>query len=245
MPTKRLTVLSVLAVAALSSGSIFAQTSTVASQGAVGTITAPHLLSQLPILAPAPSLAQSVLPTQLAAAAQAPVQAPAADGMAALRMAGESAPVADVSDDGDDSAINNSADLHKTLIGLAMKLRDIRYVRGGRDPSTGFDCSGFVRYVFAHAIGLELPSNSASQFLAGLKVNRSEMQPGDLVFFRTAGRRGKGRISHVGIYIDHGQFIHSPSRGKAVRVDNLDESYWAKRFAGAKRPGGMAVAQRG
>lgn len=241
---KRLTVLSVLAVAALSSGSIFAQTSTVASQGAVGTITAPHLLSQLPILAPAPSLAQSVLPTQFVA----PVQAPAADGMSTLRMAGEAAPVADVSDagdDGDDSTINNSADLHKTLIGLAMKLRDIRYVRGGRDPSTGFDCSGFVRYVFAHAIGLELPSNSASQFLAGLKVNRSEMQPGDLVFFRTAGRRGKGRISHVGIYIDHGQFIHSPSRGKSVRVDNLDESYWAKRFAGAKRPGGMAVAQRG
>ncbi|WP_266160103.1 C40 family peptidase [Dyella silvatica] len=248
MPTKRLTVLSVLAVAALSSGSIFAQTSMVASQGAVGTITAPHLLSQFPILAPAPMLAQSVLPTQLTAQAPAAAQASAIEGTPTLHMAGESAPLADVSDvgdDGDDSAINNSADLHKTLIGLAMKLRDIRYVRGGRDPSTGFDCSGFVRYVFAHAIGLELPSNSASQFLAGLKVNRAEMQPGDLVFFRTAGRRGKGRISHVGIYIDHGQFIHSPSRGKAVRVDNLDESYWAKRFAGAKRPGGMAVAQRG
>jgi cell wall-associated NlpC family hydrolase len=67
------------------------------------------------------------------------------------------------------------------------------------------------------------------------------MQPGDLVFFRTAGgRRGGGRISHVGIYIANGQFIHSPSRGKTVRVDSLDESYWAKRFAGAKRPEGMA-----
>ncbi|MFC5740430.1 C40 family peptidase [Dyella tabacisoli] len=239
MPMKRLTVLSVLAVAALSSGSIFAQTSTVTPSSAVGTITPPHLLTQLPIFAPASMLAQSVLPTPLT------LQAPMPQSESALSMAGELTPAAHLADDEQEGAINNSADLHKTLIGLAMKLRDIRYVRGGRDPSTGFDCSGFVRYVFAHAIGLELPTNSASQFLAGLKVNRAEMQPGDLVFFRTAGRRGKGRISHVGIYIDHGQFIHSPSRGKAVRVDNLDESYWAKRFAGAKRPEGMAVAQRG
>jgi len=136
---------------------------------------------------------------------------------------------------------SNADDLRKTLIDLAMQLRDIRYVRGGHDPSTGFDCSGFVRYVFSHAVGLELPTNSAGQFLAGLKVNRTEMQPGDLVFFRTTGgRRGGGRISHVGIYIANGQFIHSPSRGKTVRVDSLDESYWAKRFAGAKRPEGMA-----
>jgi cell wall-associated NlpC family hydrolase len=89
-------------------------------------------------------------------------------------------------------------------------------------------------------VGLELPTNSASQFLAGLKVNREEMKPGDLVFFRTAGKRGQGRISHVGIYIANGQFIHSPSRGKTVRVDSLQESYWAQRFAGAKRPGALA-----
>jgi cell wall-associated NlpC family hydrolase len=65
------------------------------------------------------------------------------------------------------------------------------------------------------------------------------MQPGDLVFFRTAGRHG--RISHVGIYIDNGQFIHSPSRGETVRVDKLSDSYWSRRFAGAKRP--EAIAQ--
>ena len=64
------------------------------------------------------------------------------------------------------------------------------------------------------------------------------MQPGDLVFFRTAGRRG--RISHVGIYIDNGRFIHSPSRGESVRVDSLADAYWAHRFAGAKRPEGIA-----
>ena len=126
---------------------------------------------------------------------------------------------------------------------MAMDLRDIRYVRGGRDPSTGFDCSGFVRYVFAHAIGLQLPNNSASQFLAGLKVSRADMQPGDLVFFRTHGKRS---ISHVGIYISNGRFIHSPSSGKSVEISRLDEGYWAKRFAGAKRPETMAqVSDKG
>lgn len=132
---------------------------------------------------------------------------------------------------------DSNGDLRKTLIAMAMKLRDIPYVRGGRDPSTGFDCSGFVRYVFAHAIGLQLPTNSASQFLAGLKVKRGDMQPGDLVFFHTSGRK---RISHVGIYIDNGRFIHSPSRGKSVEVSSLDETYWSKRFVGARRPEGIA-----
>ncbi|QWT22568.1 C40 family peptidase [Bacillus sp. NP157] len=117
-----------------------------------------------------------------------------------------------------------------------MKLRDIRYHRGGRTPTAGFDCSGFVRYVFAHSIGLDLPANSASQFLAGLSVKRNDMKTGDLVFFRTRGKA----ISHVGIYIDNGQFIHSPSAGKTVRVDSLNEAYWSKHFAGAKRPEGIA-----
>lgn len=134
-------------------------------------------------------------------------------------------------------------DLRKALIAMAMKLRDIRYVRGGRDPSTGFDCSGFVRYVFAHAVGMQLPNNSASQFLAGLKVKRADMKPGDLVFFRTHGKR---RISHVGIYISNGRFIHSPNTGKSVEISSLDSGYWAKRFAGAKRPEAMAqVAGKG
>jgi cell wall-associated NlpC family hydrolase len=183
-------------------------------------------------------LAQSAVPVHLATSAPAAKSAGwggddddlDADGMPSTGVAGNAVV----------ALANDTSDLRKTLIGLAMQLRDIRYVRGGRDPSTGFDCSGFVRYVFAHAVGLELPTNSASQFLAGLKVSRDDMKPGDLVFFRTAGKRGQGRISHVGIYIANGQFIHSPSRGKTVRVDSLDESYWAQRFAGAKRPGGLA-----
>ena len=135
------------------------------------------------------------------------------------------------------------AHLREMLVDFAVTLRDIRYRRGGREPATGFDCSGFVRYVFAHAVGLQLPTNSASQFLAGLKVNRADMKPGDLVFFHT---HGKSRISHVGIYISDGRFIHSPASGKSVEISSLNEAYWAKRFAGAKRPEGIAqVASKG
>jgi cell wall-associated NlpC family hydrolase len=122
--------------------------------------------------------------------------------------------------------------LRKLLADFAVTLRDIRYRRGGHEPSTGFDCSGFVRYVFRHTLQQDLPSDSASQFLAGAKVDRTDMKTGDLVFFRTRGKR----ISHVGIYLDNGRFIHSPSTGKSVSISRLDETYWAKRFVGAKRP---------
>jgi len=120
----------------------------------------------------------------------------------------------------------------QVLADFALKLRDIRYRRGGRVPSTGFDCSGFVHYVFAHALGIDLPDDSVSQYQVGMKVARDEMRTGDLVFFHIHGKR----ISHVGIYLGDGLFIHSPATGERVRVSHLDEQYWARRFAGAKRP---------
>lgn len=177
---------------------------------------AASLLAPLPMAGLAPTVAQSLLPLDAATLAE-------VDAAAASR--------GQASDDGD---------LRTALIALAMRLRDIPYVRGGSSPSRGFDCSGFVRYVFAHAVGLELPTNAASQFLAGLKVRRGDMQPGDLVFFHTSGRK---RISHVGIYIANGRFIHSPSAGKTVEVSSLDQAYWAKHFAGARRL--EAIAQNG
>jgi cell wall-associated NlpC family hydrolase len=133
-----------------------------------------------------------------------------------------------------DGAAKNRRSL---LLDLAERLRDVRYRRGGGDPSTGFDCSGFVRYVFAHGLGLILPRSSVAQFATGRKVDKRELQPGDLVFFHIRGKR----ISHVGIYVDDGRFIHAPSSGKKVRVDRLDEKYWARRYAGAKRV--EAIAQ--
>ena len=120
----------------------------------------------------------------------------------------------------------------EVLAAFAMTLRDIRYRRGGRDPATGFDCSGFVQYVFAHSLGIDLPDVSQEQFQTGRKIARTQLQTGDLVFFHTRGKS----VSHVGIYLDGGRFIHSPSTGKRVRVDALSDPYWAKRFIGAKRP---------
>ncbi|UGB37026.1 C40 family peptidase [Frateuria soli] len=194
------------------------------------------LFAALLAIAPAHA-AQPTVPTPAMAPLLAPL--PAANLASALAHATLPAdPAALVPVQAEDAGPADEASrLRQALVALAMKLRDVRYVRGGRSPSTGFDCSGFVRYVFAHAIGLHLPANSARQFLAGTRVKRGDMQPGDLVFFHT---RGKKRISHVGIYLDNGRFIHSPSAGKSVEVSSLDEAYWAKRFAGARRPEGIA-----
>jgi cell wall-associated NlpC family hydrolase len=127
---------------------------------------------------------------------------------------------------------DRDVDRRELLAAFALTLRDIRYRAGGRAPKTGFDCSGFVQYVYAHSLGFDLPDNSASQFRDGARVARGELRTGDLVFFHTRGKH----VSHVGIYLDNGRFIHAPSTGKHVRVDDLHDAYWAHRYAGAKRP---------
>ncbi|RUL74035.1 C40 family peptidase [Dyella choica] len=235
MPNTRL-VLAALATAMCFSGSTFAADNGSSIQAQVSGKFSSTLMSPLAAFTPAAAMAQSTLPTQLPIAALAHAKDSAVDNTAGQ------------ADDGSEqfSDVKTSQGLRDMLIGLAMQLRHVRYVRGGRDPSTGFDCSGFVRYVFERAIGLQLPSNSASQYLVGHIIHRDDMQPGDLVFFRTAGgRHGNGRISHVAIYIGEGRFIHSPRRGESVRVDNLADSYWAKRFAGARRPDAMAQINAG
>jgi cell wall-associated NlpC family hydrolase len=117
------------------------------------------------------------------------------------------------------------------LVLQAMGLIGIRYRFGGRSPATGFDCSGFVRYVFARVTGRQLPATSFEQAAAGTVIGKSELQPGDLVFYNTRGRP----FSHVGIYIGEGRFIHSPSRGGSVHIVNMSERYWLTRFNGARR----------
>lgn len=237
MPIKRLTVFAAFFPALLLSGSLHATDVQTAGNPALSALAsaslASPLLDALPAFNPASGLGQSVLPGNVQAL---PASVATSDSIAAVA-------TEDQADDAQPTATSiakqNITDLRKALLAAAMSLRDIRYVRGGHNPSTGFDCSGFVRYVFAHAIGLQLPNNSAAQFLAGIKVNRADMKPGDLVFFHT-GRRH--RISHVGIYISNGRFIHSPTTGKSVEISSLDDSYWAKRFAGAKRPEAMALA---
>lgn len=140
-----------------------------------------------------------------------------------------------VAADAETSALSPARARH-ALADFAMKLRNIAYRRGGRDLSTGFDCSGFVHFVFRRALGLDLPSNSTGQFREGSTIARDDLKMGDLVFFRIRGKH----VSHVGIYLDNGLFIHAPSTGKRVRIDRLDASYWSKRFVGARRPDALS-----
>lgn len=113
----------------------------------------------------------------------------------------------------------------------ALSLTGIQYKYGGKSPETGFDCSGFVRYVFSQATKITLPPTARAISQMGKTVKKDELQPGDLVFFNTL----KTAFSHVGIYMGDNKFIHSPSSGGGVRVENMDSAYWTKRFNGAQR----------
>ncbi|MFL9814921.1 C40 family peptidase [Stutzerimonas sp. VN223-3] len=108
------------------------------------------------------------------------------------------------------------------------------YRYGGTSTKTGFDCSGFVSFLFRKEAGIELPRSTREMInLDAPKIKRSELQPGDVVFFNN---RGRGRVSHAGIYIGDDQFIHSSSsRSGGVRVDSLDSKYWRASFMQAKR----------
>ena len=115
------------------------------------------------------------------------------------------------------------------LSGTALSLRGAPYRFGGVDPS-GFDCSGFVRYVY-HQHGVPMPREVREQFRVGKTVDRDRLEPGDLVFFSTVAPGA----SHVGIVIGGDQFVHAPSERGVVRVEHLTSQYWASRFVGAKR----------
>ena len=117
------------------------------------------------------------------------------------------------------------------LVVNAMNFLGVPYKRGGTDASTGFDCSGFVRAIFEQTAGLVLPRKAIEQAAASQKIDRADLQPGDLVFFNTMRRA----FSHVGIYVGEGKFIHSPKPGAEVRVESLSVAYWARRFDGARR----------
>ena len=117
------------------------------------------------------------------------------------------------------------------LVVNAMGLLGVPYKRGGNSAETGFDCSGFVRSIYEQTAGLLLPRSAAQQAAATQKIDRADLQPGDLVFFNTMRRA----FSHVGIYLGEGKFIHAPKPGAEVRVEDMGVSYWARRFDGARR----------
>ena len=117
------------------------------------------------------------------------------------------------------------------VIDHAMALRGVPFRSGGTTPREGFDCSGFVRYVYRSSTGVELPRTAKDMAGAGHRVARQNLRPGDLVFFNTQGQR----FSHVGIYVEKGRFVHAPRRGQVVSVADMTEKYWTQRFTGARR----------
>jgi cell wall-associated NlpC family hydrolase len=117
------------------------------------------------------------------------------------------------------------------LLTTALGLRGTPYRFGGNNP-TGFDCSGFVRYVFAQ-FGYQLPREVQAQFKTGRPIDRDEIQPGDLVFFETVSKGA----SHVGIALGNDEFVHAPSSRGVVRTERYTIEYWARRWIGARRVG--------
>ncbi|MGC2458561.1 MAG: C40 family peptidase [Gallionellaceae bacterium] len=126
----------------------------------------------------------------------------------------------------DDNAMNE-------LAIYAMSLADTPYHYGGNSAGQGFDCSGFVRYVFRQSLGWMLPRTSLEMSRIGNPVAPDHLRPGDLVFFDTQ----KQPYSHVGIYLGDDRFVHAPSSGKAVEMVNMREGYWQHHYDGARRLG--------
>jgi len=126
-------------------------------------------------------------------------------------------------------ALNGTSDLRQKIVATAKQYIGVPYLWGGTTPS-GFDCSGFVQYVYQRH-GISLPRTSKEQWTVGTAISKSALQPGDLVFFANTYTTG---ISHLGIYIGNNQFIHASS-SKGVTITDLSNSYWAARYYGAKR----------
>lgn len=114
---------------------------------------------------------------------------------------------------------------------FALSQLGVPYAYGGTSPDAGFDCSGLVHYVFRRARNVDLPRTSIELARVGENVTPPALQPGDLVFFNTLRRE----FSHVGIYLGEERFIHAPSTGGVVRIDNLRSDYWVRRYNGARR----------
>jgi hypothetical protein len=124
-----------------------------------------------------------------------------------------------------------AANLPFELVRTAHQFVGTSYRWGGVSAKSGFDCSGLTMTVY-RLNGLHLPRSARSQFRAGRAVSKGALRQGDLVFFATARR---SRVSHVGIYIGGGRFVHAPGRGKAIRTADLNNSYFKRRYLGARR----------
>ena len=136
--------------------------------------------------------------------------------------------------------VRSVRDAASDLVMSAMNLLGVPYRLGGNSSESGFDCSGFTRHIFESSVGLVLPRRADEQATTAtlLKIARDELKPGDLVFFNTMRRT----FSHVGIYLGDNKFIHAPRTGASVRVEDMSQGYWTKRFTGARRADVLAAA---
>jgi len=123
------------------------------------------------------------------------------------------------------------------LIIDALQFIGVKYKYGGKNLETGFDCSGFVSHVFRAAAGVTLPPNAYRMAMLGRNIDSADLEPGDLVFYRTM----RHAFSHVGIYLGDNKFIHAPRQGRSVEISDMTNAYWAKRFDGARRVADLAT----
>jgi len=130
-----------------------------------------------------------------------------------------------------DKLVDSVSGRSESLINQAMELIGVRYRWNMDIPQSGLDGSGFVAYVFKDKLSFLIPRKSSQMSKVGKSINRDDLQPGDLVFFNTM----RMTFSHVGIYVGENKFIHSPSKGANIRVDDMTSVYWDKRFDGARR----------
>jgi cell wall-associated NlpC family hydrolase len=126
------------------------------------------------------------------------------------------------------------------LANQALNQLGIRYKWGGKSPETGFDCSGLIVYSAQRSLGLKLPPRADDIAKFGDTVSKKDLQVGDLVFFNTLGTR----YSHVGVYLGQDKFVHSPTRGSVVRIEDMTQRYWKVRYTGARRLDPTLLASR-
>lgn len=117
------------------------------------------------------------------------------------------------------------------LIMNAMGLLGVAYRFGGNSPVSGLDCSGFMQYIFRKSMRVNLPRTSSEMAQVGQPVSRSDLQPGDMVFFSPGG----SRISHVGMYIGNGRMVHAPRTGKSIEITSITSGYWDRHYTTARR----------
>jgi cell wall-associated NlpC family hydrolase len=122
-------------------------------------------------------------------------------------------------------AVATPSPAQSKIVSVALKYVGAPYARGGTTPA-GFDCSGFVMFVYARA-GVALPHNAERQYRLGTAVAKDELEPGDIVFF--------DRLGHSGIYIGDARFVHATKPGDVVKVSRLDEDWYRRRWVGARR----------